>query len=86
MAQHLERQLLDGNNRTRMGVRVIFRNSASSSRHWTGTTNKYGYFRIDNVDTAFPSGDYQLEYYGDGITRTKFDVDGTKIQEDTLSP
>lgn len=85
--QLLERTLKKANNLPRQSVLVcIFQRQEDDSLRLQAKdhTNWQGYIQFDITD--WPTGVYEIQYYGDGIIETRFDAQGQKIEEDPVTP
>ncbi|HDQ15941.1 MAG TPA: hypothetical protein ENN45_02670 [Bacteroidetes bacterium] len=83
----LERTLKNINGTPAVAVLVVFWNDSLNEKATVRTTDKNGKFRIQDIDSVYPTGTYHLEYYGEGILPTIWDEAQTeKIQEDPVNP
>jgi len=84
---NLERTLKNADGTPAISVQVVFWNDSVNGKATVRVTDKNGKFRIDNIDSDYPTGTYHLEYYGQGILPTIWDEGLTvKIQEDLVIP
>lgn len=90
---YLERTLLKANGVPRLQVKVVLINdSLGAVKAWDTSTDEDGipdgHFRIPT--DSLPSGEYHLEYYGDGILPTEFytsgNLSGEVKQQDPVTP
>lgn len=82
--QVLERTLRKANGLPRKGVMVCVREQDTGVLRAKDSTDDRGYVRFDT--STWESGIYKIEYYGDGIIRTRFDPTDNVIEEDPVTP